>query len=285
MTGLPGRIITFANQKGGVGKTTTAVNLGAYLADMGRRVLLVDSDPQGNATTSLGINPRELHVSIYDVLIDRVPVADAVTLTDRMGLELLPSSVDLAGVEVEMAGVMARENQLARILNPLRLQFDYILVDDPPSLGLLTINGLTATDGVVIPVQCEYLALEGLSLLMDTVGQVHEILNSRLQITGVLLTMYDARTRLSQQVVDEVRRYLPHLVFQTIIPRNVRLSEAPSHGQSILSYAPESAGAQAYQAFAREFVERVERIDGVERDLRQAAGRGKEGGDERRSEV
>lgn len=256
---MNGRIFAFANQKGGVGKTTTAVNLGAFVADMGRRVLLVDSDPQGNATTSLGVDPRSLKISLYDVLIGRVAAREAIALTDRVGLDLLPASVDLAGAEVEMAGLLAREQMLARSLSPLRQHYDYIFVDDPPSLGLLTINGLTATDGVLIPVQCEYLALEGLSLLLDTIRQVQEVLNSRLTIAGVLLTMYDGRTNLSQQVVEEVRRYFPSEVFETIIPRNVRLSEAPSYGQSVLSYAPDSAGAQAYRALAREFVERIEK--------------------------
>ncbi|GIV67594.1 ParA family protein [Caldilinea sp.] len=258
---MTARIYCFANQKGGVAKTTTAVNLGAYLAASGRRVLLVDADPQSNATTSLGINPRTLSVSLYDVLIDGRPVQEALTLTQWMNLDLLPSSTDLAGAEVEMAGVMARERLLARALAPIVEKYDYIFIDEPPSLGLLTINGLTAaTHGVIIPVQCEYLALEGLSLLLNTIRQVREILNERLVIAGVLLTMYDARTNLGQEVVEEVRRFFPKEVFQTIIPRNVRLSEAPSHGQTILSYAPMSAGAMAYQALAQEFLQRVEGV-------------------------
>ncbi len=253
------KILAFANQKGGVGKTTTAVNLSAFLATMGRRILLVDSDPQGNATTSLGIDPRSVPVSLYDVLIDKVPIQEAITLTERVGLDLVPASVDLAGAEVEMAGMMARENLLRRALSTVAEEYDYIFVDDPPSLGLLTVNGLTAAShGVIIPVQCEYLALEGLSLLLNTIRQVQEVLNPRAHIAGVLLTMYDGRTNLSQQVVAEVRGFFPDKVFRTIIPRNVRLSEAPSHGQSILSYAPESAGAQAYQALAQEFIQRME---------------------------
>jgi chromosome partitioning protein len=240
---MTARIYCFANQKGGVAKTTTAVNLGAYVAATGRRVLLVDTDPQCNATTSLGINPRTLKTSLYDVLIDGRPVQEALTLTEWMNLDLLPSSTDLAGAEVEMAGVMARERLLTRSLTPVAEKYDYIFIDEPPSLGLLTINGLTAaTHGVIIPVQCEYLALEGLSLLLNTIRQVREILNDRLAIAGVVLTMYDARTNLGQDVVDEVRRYFPNEVFQTIIPRNIRLSEAPSHGKTILSYAPLSAG-------------------------------------------
>lgn len=256
---MTARIYCFANQKGGVAKTTTAVNLGAYLAHAGRRVLLVDTDPQGNATTSLGIDPRSLSVSLYHVLIEKVPARQALTLTERVGLDLIPASRDLAGAEVEMAQVMARERLLVRALQPLLDKYDYILIDDPPSLGLLTINGLTAAHGVLIPVQCEYLALEGLSLLLGTIQQVREVLNERLVLTGVLLTMYDGRTNLGQQVVEEVRTYFPDQVFQTIIPRNVRLSEAPSYGQSILSYAPNSPGALAYQSLAKEFMAREEK--------------------------
>lgn len=257
---MSARIYCFANQKGGVAKTTTAVNLGAYLAAAGRRVLLVDIDPQCNATTSLGINPHQLPVSLYDVLVDGKPIQEALTLTNWMGLDLAPSSTDLAGADVELAGVMARERLLARALAPLAEKYDYILIDEPPSLGLLTINGLTAArDGVIIPVQCEYLALEGLSLLLNTIRQVREVLNERLAIAGVVLTMYDSRTGLGRQVADEVRQFFPRETFNTIIPRNVRLSEAPSHGQTILSYAPLSAGALAYQALAQEFLARVEK--------------------------
>jgi chromosome partitioning protein len=257
---MTARIYAFANQKGGVAKTTTTVNLGAYLAASGRRILVVDMDPQGNATTSLGVDPRSVDVSIYNVLIDQVPIQKTVTLTERVGLDLIPSTTDLAGAEVEMARLMARERLLERALRPLHSQYDYILIDDPPSLGLLTINGLTAAaNGVIIPVQCEYLALEGLSLLVQTIQQVREVLNDRLTVAGVVLTMYDGRTNLAQQVVQEVRRYFPGVVFQTIIPRNVRLSEAPSHGQTILTYAPTSAGAQAYQALAGEFLARFEK--------------------------
>lgn len=257
---MTARIFAFANQKGGVAKTTTTVNLGAYLAAAGRRVLVVDIDAQSNATTSLGINPRELSVSLYDVLIDQIPIQEAITLTDRVGLDLVPSTTDLAGAEVEMARLMARERLLSRALQPIVKHYDYILIDDPPSLGLLTINGLTAaTHGVIIPVQCEYLALEGLSLLLQTIQQVREVLNDDLAIAGVLLTMYDGRTNLSQQVVHEVKSFFPNEVFQTIIPRNIRLSEAPSHGQTILSYAPGSAGALAYEALAAEFMQRMEK--------------------------
>ncbi len=255
---MTAKIYCFVNQKGGVAKTTTAVNLGAYLAAAGRRVLLIDTDAQGNATTSLGVDPRQLSVSLYNMLIDKVPVQQAITLTDLVGLDLVPASPDLAGAEVEIARLMARERLLERALQPIIDQYDYIFIDDPPSLGLLTINGLTAANGVIVPVQCEYLALEGLSLLMGTVQQVRDILNPRLEITGVLLTMYDSRTNLGQQVVQEVKNFFPEKVFQTIIPRNVRLSEAPSYGQTILSYAPNSAGALAYQALAAEFMHRVD---------------------------
>jgi len=256
---MTARIIAFANQKGGVAKTTTVVNLAAYVAAAGRRVLVVDMDPQGNATTSLGSDPRRLTLSIYDALINQTPIDHVLTLTARVGLDLIPATTALAGAEVEMARLMARERLLSRALQPLTNKYDYIFIDDPPSLGLLTINGLTAaTDGVLIPVQCEYLALEGLSLLLQTVDQVRDVLNDRLVIAGVLLTMFDARTNLGQAVVQEVRTYFPDDVFTTIIPRNVRLGEAPSYGQTILSYAPNSAGARAYQALSQEFLQRME---------------------------
>ena len=256
---MSGKIYAFANQKGGVAKTTTAVNLAAYLAAMGRRVLVVDMDPQGNASTCLGIDPRQLNRSVYDLLMDGTTAGSILTTTAIAGLDLLPANTDLAGAEVEMARLMARERLLERGLRPLRDDYDFIFVDEPPSLGLLTINGLTAaTDGVVIPVQCEYLALEGLSLLLQTIRQVREVLNGQLVIAGVVLTMYDGRTNIGQQVVQEVRNYFPEQVFQTVIPRNVRLSEAPSHGQPIIQYAPTSAGALAYHALAVEFLRRAE---------------------------
>lgn len=256
---MSAQIFCFANQKGGVAKTTTAVNLGAYLAAAGRRVLIVDIDPQCNATTSLGINPHTLNVSLYDVLVDGRPIQEALTLTEWINLDVVPSSTDLAGADVELAGMLARERLLARALVPVVQKYDYIFLDEPPSLGLLTVNGLTAaTHGVIIPVQCEYLALEGLSMLLNTVRQVREVLNERLLVAGVLLTMYDGRTNLGQQVVNDVRQFFPRETFNTIIPRNVRLSEAPSHGQTILVYAPLSAGALAYQALAQEFIARME---------------------------
>ncbi len=251
------RIYALANQKGGVGKTTTAVNLGAYLAAAGRRVLLVDADPQANATSSLGVDRQNLSHSIYDVLLNGVPAEQAILLTKQLHLDLLPSTTALAGAEVELVGMMAREHRLGRALEPVANRYDHVFIDCPPSLGLLTINALTAVqDGVLIPVQCEYLALEGLGHLLKTIYMVRDNLNPRLTIAGVVLTMFDARTNLAKQVVDEVRRYFPAYVFQTIIPRTVRLSEAPSYGETILSYAPMSAGAVAYQALAQEFMER-----------------------------
>jgi len=255
------KIYSFANQKGGVAKTTSAVNLGAYIASTGRKVLIVDIDPQSNATTSLGINPRSLSMSIYDVLIEPESISDALALTEWVGLDLLPATPALAGAEIEIVDVDARERLLARTLKLVSHQYDYIFIDGPPSLGLLTVNSLTAaTHGVVIPVQCEYLALEGVSLLMKTVDQVRNVLNSRLKVAGVLLTMYDGRTNLGRQVVQEVREHFISEVFQTIIPRNVRLSEAPSHGQTIRSYAPSSVGARAYAALAKEFLLRFEGV-------------------------
>lgn len=253
---MKAQIFAIANQKGGVGKTTTAVNLCAYLAQAGRSVLLVDSDPQANATTSLGVEPRAADTSLYEVLIDRTPVDEAIVGTRLPGLDLVPANLDLAGAEVEMAARMAREQMMSKALEPVLRNYDYVFIDEPPSLGLITINGLTAADGIVIPVQCEYLALEGLTQLLDTIQQVRMVLNARLQVAGVLLAMFDVRTNLSNQVVEDVRAHFPSQTFETLIPRSVRLSEAPSFGQSVLSYAPESAGAVAYKALAAEFMHR-----------------------------
>ena len=253
---MTAQIFAIANQKGGVGKTTTAVNLCAYLAKAGCRILLVDSDPQANATTSLGIDPRKPGTSLYEVLIDNRAVHEAITPTGLPGLSLLPANLDLAGAEVEMAARMAREQLLSKALQPILCDYDYVFIDDPPSLGLITINGLTAADGIIIPVQCEYLALEGLSQLLETIQQVRKVLNGRLKVAGVLLTMSDARTNLSTQVVEDVRGHFPLETFGTLIPRSVRLSEAPSHGLTVLNYAPESAGALAYEALAGEFMGR-----------------------------
>jgi chromosome partitioning protein len=249
------KIYALANQKGGVGKTTTAINLGAYLALSGMRVLLIDIDPQANATSSLGFDKNDLPLSTYDVIINKVPISETILLTNHLCLELVPSSPALAGAEVEMVGLLAREHLLRKAIAPVVERYDYILIDCPPSLGLLTINALTAaTDGVIIPVQCEYLALEGLTLLIHTINLVRDNLNHRLKIRGLLLTMYDTRTNLSRQVVDEVRAHFPDKVFGTIIPRNVRLSEAPSHGKTILSYDPHSTGGLAYRDLAQELI-------------------------------
>jgi chromosome partitioning protein len=250
------RIYAFANQKGGVGKTTTAVNLGAYLAASGKRALVVDMDPQANATSSLGVDKNAVNPSVYHVLIQEAPLGRIILLTKRLHLDLAPSSPALAGAEVEMVSLLGREYLLQRALAPLRERYDYILVDCPPSLGLLTINALTAADGVIIPIQCEYLPLEGLSLLLRTINLVRERLNPRLTVTGMVMTMYDARTNLSRQVVEEVRSHFPQEVFEAVIPRSVRLSEAPSYGETILSYAPDSAGALAYQALTMEVLRR-----------------------------
>lgn len=249
-----GRVYAIANQKGGVGKTTTAVNVGAYLAASGKKVLLVDIDPQGNATSSLGIDKGALTYTIYDVLIENLPIAKAVTLTRRLGLDLVPASAELAGAEVEMVGLISREYRLQRALATIRDKYDWVMIDCPPSLGLLTVNALTAADGVLIPVQCEFLPLEGLSQLQQTINLVHDNLNPRLTVSGVVLTMYDTRTNLAQQVVDEVRKYYGARVFSTIIPRNVRLSEAPSYGEPIIDYAPASSGGLAYRSLANEIL-------------------------------
>ncbi|MBC8265028.1 MAG: ParA family protein [Anaerolineales bacterium] len=249
------KVYALTNQKGGVGKTTTTVNLGAYLALSGMRVLLIDIDPQSNTTSSLGFDKNDLSLSIYDAIINKTPVTEIILLTDHFCLELIPSSPALAGAEVEMVGLLAREHLLRKAIAPVVERYDYVLIDCPPSLGLLTINALTAaTDGIIIPVQCEYLALEGLTMLTKTINLVRENLNLRLKIRGLLMTMYDTRTNLSREVVEEVRTHFAGKVFDTIIPRNIRLSEAPSHGETILSYAPQSVGGLTYRDLAHELI-------------------------------
>jgi chromosome partitioning protein len=252
------RVIAVANQKGGVGKTTTAVNLAGELARRGQRILLIDGDPQGNATTSLGVAKQGLAGTTYDVLMDAT-MGEAIIATGRKGFDLVPADQDLAGAAVELATAERRERRLQGALRPLEGRYDHILVDCPPSLGLLTLNALCAADSVLIPLQCEYLALEGLAQLKLTLDRVREGLNPGLRILGVVMTMYDGRTNLAQQVVDEVQRHFPRLIFRTLIPRSVRLSEAPSHGKLIAEYEPQSRSAQAYAALADEVLQREER--------------------------
>ena len=246
------RITACTNQKGGVGKTTTVINLAAFLALSGTRTLVIDLDPQGNATSGLGVDRRSVERSSYDVLVDRAPISELVMTTSVEGLDLLPSSPSLSGAEVELVGLAGRERRLTAALAELNGRYERVLIDCPPSLGLLTVNALTAADGVLIPIQTEYYALEGLSQLVNTIRRVREGLNPRLEIEGVLLTMYDARTNLSAQVASEVRRHMNGSVYDTIVPRSVRLSEAPSHGLPIALYDPGSRGANAYRELAGE---------------------------------
>ena len=252
-------VIAVVNQKGGVGKTTTAVNLGACLAAEGQRVLVVDLDPQGNATTGLGVDKRSLHGTVYQCLREATSLAPVIHATSVEGLHLAPTTVDLAGAEIELVSEFARETRLRSCLEGVLGDYDYVFLDSPPSLGLLTVNCLPAADSVLVPIQCEYYALEGLSQLQHTLGLIRRMLNPRLEVFGVVLTMYDARTRLSAEVADEVRRHFGERVFESVIPRSVKLSEAPISGTPIISYAPENRGAVAYQALAREVMERGSR--------------------------
>lgn len=254
------RIYTLVNQKGGVGKTTTAINLGAYLAEFGQRVLIVDLDPQANATSCLGIDKSTVKTGTYEALNGTRPASESILRNPNLKLSVLPASPALTGAEIELVNELARENRLKQALAPIRDRYDYILIDCPPSLGLLTLNGVVAAqDGLIIPVQCEYLALEGLGLLMDTIARVRKALFPQLRIRGVLLTMFDNRTNLSQEVVDEVRRHFKEQTFESIIPRSVRLAEAPSYGLPILAYYPSSPGAEAHRALAEEVLQQ----DGV----------------------
>ncbi|ASA24989.1 ParA family protein [Paenibacillus donghaensis] len=248
------KIIAIANQKGGVGKTTTSVNLGAGMAALGKRVLLVDIDPQGNTTSGVGINKADVANCIYDILINEVEPHETILETRNEGLHIIPATIQLAGAEIELVSTISRELKLKKALNAVKANYDYIIIDCPPSLGILTINSLTAADSVIIPIQCEYYALEGLSQLLNTVRLVQKNLNPHLKIEGVLLTMLDARTNLGIQVIEEVKKYFQEKVYRTIIPRNVRLSEAPSHGQSIITYDPRSKGAEVYLELAKEVI-------------------------------
>ncbi len=249
-----GKIISVANQKGGVGKTTTAVNLSASLAKKNRRVLLIDTDPQGNATSGVGVD-KSVQFSVYDVLVDGVDIENTIQKTEIKNLDVCPSNINLAGAEVQLVSAKDREYRLKEKLDQYKENYDYIIIDCPPSLGLVTLNAFTASDSVLIPVQCEYFALEGLGQLLNTVELVRKHLNKNLYIEGALLTMYDIRTNLANQVVREVKKFFQNKVYKTVIPRNVRVSEAPSYGMPISVYDPKSKGAKSYEKFTREFLQ------------------------------
>lgn len=251
-------IISVVNQKGGVGKTTTSVNLGAYLAHLGKFVLIVDLDPQANASSAFGINYREIPGGTYETMIGSHKIKDLILPTEHEGLKILPASPSLAGAAVELVGELAREHKLHQALLEVRNDFDYILIDNPPSLGLLTINGLVASDSVLIPVQAEFFALEGLGQLLGTVDLIKQSLKPELKVMGAVITMFDPRTKLSQEVFSELYKYFPDTIYRSVIPRSVRLAEAPSFGKSILSYDPSSKAAKAYERLAREFLYREE---------------------------
>lgn len=251
-----GKIISIANQKGGVGKTTTAINLSAALAGLGKKVLLIDADPQANASSGLGVDIRELNSTIYECLVNQLDPRKAILPTHTKNLSLIPSHIDLVGAEIEMLNIANRETLLRTMLQQVSNDYDYIFIDCSPSLGLITINALTASDSVIIPVQCEFFALEGIAKLLNTIKIIKSKLNPALQIEGFLLTMHDNRLRLSNQVYEEVKRHFGDLAFNTVISRNVRLSEAPSHGQSVLDYDSSSKGAKNYTALAKELISR-----------------------------
>lgn len=250
------KIIALANQKGGVGKTTTTINLAASLATLEKKVLVVDADPQANASSGLGVDISQVDCSIYECIIDHADVRDAIYTTDIDGLDIIPSHIDLVGAEIEMLNIDNREKVLKNILDPLRSEYDYILIDCSPSLGLITVNALTAANSVIIPVQCEYFALEGISKLLNTIKIIKSRLNTKLEIEGFLLTMYDSRLRLANQIYDEVKRHFQELVFKTVIQRNVKLSEAPSYGLPVILYDADSTGAKNHLALAKEIIDK-----------------------------
>lgn len=251
-----GKIISIVNQKGGVGKTTTSMNLAASLAALEKKVLLVDADPQANASSGMGVDPAQIDTSIYNCIIDRVDVREAIYTTEIDGLDIIPSHIDLVGAEIEMLEVKDRERVISKMLEPLKEEYDYILIDCSPSLGLITVNALTASDSVIIPVQCEYFALEGISKLLNTIKIIKSKLNPKLEIEGFLLTMYDSRLRLANQIYDEVKRHFQELVFNTVIQRNVKLSEAPSHGLPAILYDADAIGTKNHLALANEIIEK-----------------------------
>ena len=256
-----GKVIALANQKGGVGKTTTAINLAASLAVLEKKVLIIDADPQANATSGIGLDVRNVEKSIYECLIEGLSVREAITKSEIDGMDIVPSHIDLVGAEIEMLNMEQREHMLKKVIAPVKNDYDYLLIDCSPSLGLITVNALTAADSVMIPVQCEYFALEGLGKLLNTIKIIQGRLNPELEIEGFVLTMYDARLRLSNQVVDEVRKHFQQMVFETIVQRNVKLSEAPSFGKPVVLYDAESKGSVNYLNLAREVITKNEEIE------------------------